>query len=59
MSTEQYLRNIRDSLINNNIQEHFIDHVNKYVNITFDIKATRDEITKNNKDKAIRKQFRQ
>ena len=24
--------------INNNIQEHFIDHLNKYVNIVFDIK---------------------
>jgi hypothetical protein len=43
--------------INNNIQEHFIDHLNKYVNIVFDIKAKRDEITKNNKDKIIRKQL--
>jgi hypothetical protein len=43
--------------INNNIQEHFIDHLNKYVNIVFDIKAKRDEITKNNKDKEIRKQL--
>ena len=43
--------------INNNIQEHFINHLNKYVNIVFDIKAKRDEITKNNKDKAIRKQL--
>jgi len=43
--------------INNNIQEHFIDHLNKYVNITFDIKAKRKEITKNNKDKEIRKQL--
>ena len=43
--------------INNNIQEHFIDHLNKYVNIVFDIKAKRKEITKNNKDKKIRKQL--
>ena len=43
--------------INNNIQEHFINHLNKYVNITFDIKAKRDEITKNNKDKTIRKKL--
>ena len=41
--------------INNNIQEHYIDHLNKYVNIVFDIKQKRDEITKNNKDKEIRK----
>jgi hypothetical protein len=43
--------------INNNIQEHFIDHLNKYVNITFDVKSKRDDITKNNKDKVIRKQL--
>jgi len=43
--------------INNNIQEHFIDHLNKYVNIVFDVKAKRDEITKNNKDKIIRKEL--
>lgn len=43
--------------INNNIQEHFIDHLNKYVNIVFDIKAKREKITKNNKDKEIRKQL--
>lgn len=43
--------------ITNNIQEHFIDHLNKYVNIVFDIKSKRDEITKNNKDKIIRKQL--
>ncbi len=43
--------------ITNNIQEHFIDHLNKYVNILFDIKAKREEITKNNKDKEIRKQL--
>jgi len=43
--------------ITNNIQLHFIDHLNKYVNIVFDIKSKRDEITKNNKDKKIRKQL--
>ena len=43
--------------INNNIQEHFIDHLNKYVNINFDIKSKRDKITKGNKDKLIRKEL--
>lgn len=41
--------------ISNNIQEHFINHLNKYVNIIFNIKEKRDEITKNNKDKTRRK----
>ena len=41
--------------INNNIQEHFIDHLNKYVNIVFDVKKQRDEITKANRDKELRK----
>ena len=43
--------------INNNIQEHFIDHLNKFINLTFDVKKKSDEITKNNKDKIIRKQL--
>ena len=43
--------------INNNIQEHFIDHLNKYVNIVFNLKGKRDELTKNNKDKVIRKEL--
>ena len=43
--------------INNNIQEHFIDHLHKYVNIVFDVKKQRDEITKANKDKELRKQL--
>ena len=43
--------------INNNIQEHFIKHLYKYVNIVFDIKNKSDEITKNNKDKQIRKEL--
>jgi len=41
--------------INNNIQEHFIDHLNKYVNIVFNIKEKSAQITKENKDKNIRK----
>ena len=43
--------------INNNIQEHFIDHLHKYVNIIFDVKKQHDEITKANKDKELRKQL--
>lgn len=43
--------------INNNIQEHFIHHLNKYVNLTFQVKETSAEITKNNKDKVVRKEL--
>ena len=43
--------------IYNNIQEHFIDHLNKYVNLIFQVKEKSAEITKNNKDKVIRKQL--
>ncbi len=43
--------------INNNIQEYFIDHLHKYINIVFDVKKQKDEITKNNKDKEERKQL--
>ena len=43
--------------INNNIQEHFIDHLNKYVHIIFNVKEKSNEITKNNKDKIIRKEL--
>ena len=43
--------------ITNNIQEHFIDNLNKYVNILFDVKAKSNEITKNNKNKVIRKEL--
>lgn len=43
--------------INNNIQEHFIDHLNKYVNLTFQIKEKSAEITKSNKDKVVRKEL--
>lgn len=43
--------------INNNIQMHFIDHLNKYVNIMFDVKKKAGEITKNTPDKIIRKEL--
>ena len=43
--------------INNNIQKHFIDHLNKYVNIVFEVKEKSTQITKDNKDKIIRKQL--
>ncbi len=43
--------------INNNIQGHFIDHLNKYVNYTFKLKEQLSEITKNTKDKIIRKEI--
>ena len=43
--------------INNNIHEHFIDHLNKYVNLTFQLKEKSAEITKNNKDKVVRKEL--
>ena len=43
--------------INNNIQEHFIDHLNKYVNIVFKVKEKSAQITKDNKDKIIRKEL--
>lgn len=41
--------------INNNIHMHFIDHLNKYVNIVFDVKNKATQITTENKDKKIRK----
>ena len=40
--------------IHNNISEHFISHLNKYVNIVFDIKNKSSIITSENKDKIIR-----
>jgi hypothetical protein len=43
--------------INNNIQEHIIDHLNKYVNIVFSIKEKSAKITTENNDKIIRKQL--
>ena len=42
--------------ITNNIREHFLDHLNKFVNITFNVKDKMAQITKEYKDKEIRKQ---
>ena len=43
--------------INNNIQMHFIDHLNKYVNIVYDVKGKAREITKQTADKETRKEL--
>ena len=45
--------------INNNVQEHFIKHLNKYINIVFKFKERKDQITKENKDKDVRKKLHQ
>ncbi len=45
--------------INNNIQEHFIKHLNKYINIIFKFKEQKDQIMKDNKDKETRKKLHQ
>ena len=42
--------------IENNIREHFIQHLNKFVNISFKLKNNMDKITKEIKDKELRKQ---
>lgn len=42
--------------INVNISEHFIQHLNKYINITLEVKEKHDKITKDNKDIKIRKE---
>ena len=42
--------------IENNIQETFIDHLNKFVNVSFEIKEQMDKINKEEKDKEIKKQ---
>ena len=42
--------------ITNNIRGHYLDHLNKFVNITFNVKDKMAQITKDNKDKEIRKQ---
>ena len=42
--------------INVNMSEHFIQHLNKYINITLEVKEKRDKITKDNKDIKIRKE---
>ncbi len=41
--------------INVNIQEHFLQHLYKFINISLNIKQERDKITEENKDKTIRK----
>jgi hypothetical protein len=43
--------------IENNIQEHFLQHLFKYVHLVFDIKNKSNQITINNKDKVIRKEL--
>ena len=43
--------------IENNIQEHFLQHLFKYVHLVFDIKNKSNQITLDNKDKVIRKQL--
>jgi hypothetical protein len=42
--------------INNNIEMHLIDHINKYINLHFEIKKKAELITKENNDKNIRKE---
>ena len=42
--------------INVNIQEHFLQHLYKFINISLDVKGKRDKITEENKDKTIRKE---
>jgi hypothetical protein len=42
--------------INVNIQEHFLQHLYKFINLSLNIKQERDKITKENKDKTIRKE---
>ena len=39
-----------------NIQEHFLQHLYKFINLSLDVKKQRDIITKENKDKNIRKE---
>jgi len=42
--------------INVNIQEHFLQHLYKFINISLNVKQERDKITKENIDKTIRKE---
>ena len=42
--------------INNNIEMNLINHINKYINLQFEVKNKRDKITKENEDKIIRKE---
>ncbi len=41
-----------------NIQEHFIQHLNKFVNVAFDLKKKQEEITKSKLSKEDKKQNR-
>jgi hypothetical protein len=43
--------------INNNVQEHFMSHLNRYVNEVFNLKSQRESIIKNTKDKVLRKEL--
>jgi len=43
--------------INNNIQEHFISHLNRYINVIFEVKTKLSTITKNTNDKVLRKEL--
>lgn len=45
--------------INVNIQEHFIQHFNKFVNVSFNLKKKNDEITKSKITKEEKKKARQ
>jgi len=45
-----------DTNINVNIQEHFLQHLYKFINISLNVKQERDKITKENIDKTIRKE---
>ena len=42
--------------INVNISEHFIQHLYKFINISFDVKEKHNKITKENKDLKVRKE---
>jgi len=41
--------------INVNIQEHFLQHLYKFINILLDVKGKINKITKKNKDKLLEK----
>ena len=45
--------------VNNNIQEHFVQHLNKFVNISFNVKEKIDEINKKKLDKDEKKKKKQ
>lgn len=42
--------------INVNVQEYFLQHLYKFINISLDVKDKRDKITEENKNKTIRKE---